>query len=392
MGIISSAMDDLIMTQVTQGMQDGKLAQAISAGFYKRTLLTSYTEATRVASMKIGQTFLNRLARDVLGEGTAMYGLIKTGAAFQNSGKILLRELGIEDAKQTEFARWLRSKDAVTFQDMKDGEMGALYRTAVARFVDQTIIHPTGATRARYANHPIGSLFYNLQSYIYGFQKNVLNRTGNMALTALTREGLNPLERAQLLAPMMLLPVLYPIQAGLNELRDVIWEDPAKKYAKPQPESQKVVRNLSRAGFTGSADMLVNMVTGARYNRDPATVLLGPILGAPSELFSKAVGLTGDRNSDNTNTAERQASRSFYNFVIQPTLAAAGAIAPGRIGGVLGGVAIQAASHPAVREAAVRAVAGAPVPARGSEAAKSTAPDRNANRSVNRSVNRSLAR
>jgi len=365
-GAVAPNADALVQKYGMTRAQGGRMSTWIQSQYFRKTGLHQFTEASRIAMFGIGRTFIRRLALDTLSEGK-VFGVIPSGGAFKDSAAILLRELGIPDADARKFAEWVKSKDGMPDIDdlAKDEGMAALYRTAISRFVDQTIMRPTGAQRPRYANHPLGSIVYNLQSYLYSFTKNVLNRSGNLALTAVTREGLNPIERAQMLAPLAMLPGLVGIQYGLGELRDVIFNDPGRKQQKPKTEAEKWMTAVSRAGGFGSLDVPINLVTSMRYQRDPATVMIGPILGGPSDLFSAAVNLSGDRNSPNTNTAERKAARVLYNVVINPALAAGFASLPGGLGFLVGMTGIQGAAHPATREAFVQSVAGEAAPARG---------------------------
>src|SRR3546814_2178614 len=69
-------------------------------------------------------------------------------------------------------------------------------------------------------------------------------------------------------------------------------------------------------------DLPVNILTGLRYQKDPATTMIGPIFGSMSELLGSAVELSGDRNSPNTNTAERKLARNIYSTVVVPAMSA----------------------------------------------------------------------
>src|SRR3546814_10330998 len=68
LGAIGRVGDDMIMQQRFGGQQDGKFAQWMMNQFFTRTGLHQFTEATRVASTRIGQVFLRRLAMDVRSE------------------------------------------------------------------------------------------------------------------------------------------------------------------------------------------------------------------------------------------------------------------------------------------------------------------------------------
>src|SRR3546814_18761150 len=78
--------------------------------------------------------------------------------------------------------------------------------------------------------------------------------------------------------------------------------------------------------------------------------MIGPIFGSMSELLGSAVELTGDRNSPNTNTAERKLARNIYSTVVVPAMSAAFSTLPGGSGALIGAACIQAGASPARRE------------------------------------------
>src|SRR3546814_19268547 len=113
---------------------------------------------------------------------------------------------------------------------------------------------------------------------------------------------------------------MFPISVvahwGLTDLRDTILDDPAKTdEQKTRTPTEKLLLAVSRAGGLGMLDLPVNILTGLRYQKDPATTMIGPIFGSMSELLGSAVELSGDRNSPNTNTGERKTARKIYRKV-----------------------------------------------------------------------------
>ena len=119
--------------------------------------------------------------------------------------------------------------------------------------------------------------------------------------------------------------------------------------------STRALGAASRTGILGPYDTLFNIISGARYQREPATVVLGPAVGGMSELFQSVVSLYGERNSANTNTAERKLARTAYNTIATPGL---NAVFAGMPAGPLSAALIQAFRHPLTRETAVQGAAG----------------------------------
>src|SRR3990172_13033255 len=103
----------------------------------------------------------------------------------------------------------------------------------------------------------------------------------------------------------------------------------------------------SRAGFFGNYDVLVNLVKGVRYQREPTTSLTGAFGGNVSELIASGIKYFTDEGKGNS--AERKLAKDFYNTILQPLLI--GAVVKHVPGGVVPAAAIQAISHPVTKEA-----------------------------------------
>src|SRR3546814_16191955 len=84
-------------------------------------------------------------------------------------------------------------------------------------------MRPKGIEKPLYANHPFGSLFYSLQSFLYSFQKNVLARVGHTTMQAVDpRNGFTALDRLRMAAPLAMFTISVVAQWGLTDRRDTI--------------------------------------------------------------------------------------------------------------------------------------------------------------------------
>lgn len=352
LGLVAQIGDDMLMAQRFGGRVENKLARRITNQFFVRTGLHHFTEATRVAATSIGQTFLRRLSRSIENDGI-----------YSKSSRFLLGELGIKDVDG--FAHWVNQfKNGIPRPDELAGDTGAqaeAYKDALYRFVSQSILKPGAEVKARYANHPIGSLFYHLQSYNYAFQKNVLNRFGRLGVAAFRGKGMNVADRMRLLAPLAWFSSLaIPLQYGLGKLRDIYQDDPGvDPELKKRGVDEQALRAVSRAGL-GMMDLPLNIATGIKYSRDPATVAAGPIFGGALEALKAGVELYGKDNSPNTNTAERRAMKYVYEVIMKPIMNSALSLMPGKIGAALSIPGIQYVSLPSTRDKVVTAAAGKP--------------------------------
>jgi hypothetical protein len=78
---------------------------------------------------------------------------------------------------------------------------------------------------------------------------------------------------------------------------------------------------LSRTGVDGPADILVNALTGLRYERDLANLGVGPGLSYYiSQIQNVLMAMGAGRNSDKNNTAERTGAKSLYRLTVSPAL------------------------------------------------------------------------
>jgi hypothetical protein len=101
----------------------------------------------------------------------------------------------------------------------------------------------------------------------------------------------------------------------VGDLRDWLFMDPERRKA--QTYAARVEKSISRAGLTGALDPYLQMVTGARYQKDPISTFTGPFLG----VFGAGLGALEQRianNSPNTNAAERKSTEALYDVLIEP--------------------------------------------------------------------------
>ena len=216
-------------------------------------------------------------------------------------------------------------------------------------------------------------MVFQLQSFLYAFQKNVLNRAGTLAVQATTQRGLTLGDRAAMLAPAAMLPALAVIQVGIGEARDWLAGDPTTE---PHESSlDKALEAISRGGLLGVIDPWINTLSGVRYNRSVAEGGLGPLMGRVADGTKNVFRVLGsgglsafDReaasalNSSSSNAAERAAARSLYDLVIEPAANLGLTYAPGLFSVPL----TQVIGSGRTREAFIESIAGPPVRQRSS--------------------------
>lgn len=359
LGLLASGYGDSMLGQRYYGLDATSKAQHwLHSAFFKATLLEGLTHNQTAVSINAAQTFVRRLALDVAsGERAAL------------STK-LLTELGVKD--HAEFSQWAlrHSEGKPTAADTRDGSAHAqTYRTAVMRFVNQTIMRPNAQTATRFSQHPVGALVQQLQSFNYSFTNNVLARLKNLAVESIRPgSGLNGIERLSAWAPAAGMLPLMAISAAVSEGRDEVYRDPK---AKPMKDWEKQLRVVSRSGLTGALDPYINLMTSARYRTEAASIMGGPVAGKIMHDGVDAIReYASPNNSDKTNAAERKLAQSFYDLVVAP----AATIATLPLPAAIRTPAIQALKVGEVRRGAVDTLAGPETPKGGRSGVAPRAP------------------
>ena len=304
--IAGHGSNHLMAARFAGGDPVGKIQSKAMASFFRRNMLEQLTNYTRVTTLQNAQVFLRRLSADMAKSDG------KKNATF-------LRELGVPAGKEAEFATFVRKfgDKYPTFEQMtRAGDMGKAYKTALLRFTDQTVMRPSNSTRPKWAAHPLGAVVFQLQSFGYAFQKNVLNRYARIGSNVLTGKDMSRLEAAgTVLSMSATLGVLVAFQAMLSELRREIYSPDGRELT----DQAKLEEALSRAGLLGIADPYIQTISGVRYNRPIISSVLGPAIGGVGGALNTFAN-AAMRNSENTNTAERNMAKATYNWFIEPAL------------------------------------------------------------------------
>ncbi len=363
MGVVSDALTDQTLNAREGMLTPTRLQQRVLSGMFRATGLHQITEAQRVAATKIGQVWVRQLADEVAG-----------GAATQASARRLLAELGIDGDDAKALSAWLKRNDGVprTGDLLGDSREAGLYRTAIVRFVNESIQNPEAIDRPALASAPIGRLAYGITSFMFAFTRNVLMRTLKSGAEAAVGQGYTMADRARLAGPLVGFMLLGAAQYGVSQFRERVLNPRANAE---RDWLTRTVLDLDRTGVFGTVSPVVNAVTSARYDRSLNSMFVGPyadrILGNISAL---TLGLLpqgmGGPNSPRTNAAEHAAARALYAGVLAPAVTTAVSLMPGGALQVVAGVgsALTVAS-PGASRAFADAVAG-PRPPRREAAAR----------------------
>lgn len=344
--------------------------------FFRRTGLEQWTRATRVGAIRVAEVFLNRIAKDAGAD--SMWG---------RKARFSMMELGIPKDKIAAFADYVQRSGAMTADTLrnakgKDAEMAEMYRTAMLRFVDQSIMRPSAAIKPKWASHPLGAVAFQLNSYAWAFHENVLMRplriigphsvpipgtNRRIPLFPGREENLGELTKMDraVFAAMIggMTSFMLPIGFAMVDLRDQLFGDPQKVEARKRRSANKepwdILNNeemalaLSRSGVMGRMDPALNILTGVKYGKDVATSAFGPGLGQAAGAIQTLIEAQ-TRNSPRTNNAERKVARAVYDVGIEP----AGNYLLSMLPLPVGAIATQALGHGSTKEAFVSSWAG----------------------------------
>ncbi|MBP8216074.1 MAG: hypothetical protein KAX54_00325 [Thauera sp.] len=307
-GLTTSSMQESVLAN-RLGADSAALTKGFSRGlarYFALSLLTPLTNLQRVGSIPVAHAVIMRHLR--------------AGTRWADGE---LNELGIGQEDRADLLAWLDDLGGVPSPDdllAPDGSYynraAGLWASAVVRLTDQTIQNPQKSDRPVMANHPSVAPLYGIMSFIMSFQRNILVRNvrrirrNQGAGAAHFAAGIGVLIMGQFLATVVR-------EALFN--RDM-WEE---KEDDDDLLDWLFWRAFNRAGLTGVFDPLVQLTLGVKYDRDLTTIAAGPHAGYMLQNVQRIIEAFAGRNSPNTNTAEWNASRAFYQLLMQPAMMAA---------------------------------------------------------------------
>jgi hypothetical protein len=252
-------------------------------------------------------------------------------------------DVGVPEEHVDAMMDWLvQHEDHPTLDDL-NSEAGQIYERAILRYTDQTIQNPRRADKPAAVASPIGRVIYALTPFLYAFFQNVHVATKNRTLrnysiarghgesipTAAAGAAVTPLTALTMGFGTIFLGQLLATMAREAIFNQEQWEK------KDDEERRRWLAQvaLSRTGVFGPGDVLVNAMTGLRYERDLTSLGVGAgaayglsqvqniLNGLPrTELWEGGPGV-GLRNSPNTNSAERTAAKALYRLIVAPAFA-----------------------------------------------------------------------
>lgn len=315
------------------GLGNSKASRRILSNFFRKTMLTPLTNHQRQVVLRISYRYFQTLTENILSKDTS--------PATKAQAKRELAEYGIPADQSEAFAQWMN--DFEGFMDPATGmpsdkletPFGQMMMTGLRRFNKQTVQDPKREDRPYLATTPMGQVIYSVTAFSFSFWENVVKAQARKIKNTKDLEG--GYEAAKQAGGMIagfaaLYGATFLVQSARLALFDhEKWDELDKK---DELMNFLLQRSLSYTGFTGPVlDFLANAATGVKYQRDLATSFTGAHLSSYFDFLQKLTGLFVN-NSENTNTAERNAVKSTFRTVVGPAVAMGMSLAPG--GSVLG--------------------------------------------------------
>lgn len=332
LGIVSGDYaDEMISNRLGGTFAESPNMSKVTANYFRRVGLTGLTNAQRRSAMQLSGRYVLELAHTLDDS--------KASANDKGFARAELTDAGIQPEQIQAFVEWSREytdrmprHDEIMDVDGSLTDMGQIYAVMVGRLVNQAIQSPTAVDRPWAANTPVGRLTYGLLSFSMAFFRNVMMKSAKKVEREYNERG--AAQAASVAAFQVIAPIasLYMGHLLVTMLREALlnpdkWEEEEKKEG-GLPIKWLAQLAFSRSGFTGLADPLYNALMGVKYQRDLSNILAG---ATPSFALQALERITKYFlvNSENTNSAERNAARGLYELTVQPGLAYATGALPG---------------------------------------------------------------
>jgi hypothetical protein len=314
-GIVADHMADQIMLQRYNLMDLNSSDRVKMARFFQVIGVHPHAMSMRRG---VAEIFMTRYAPMMAQR--AMKGGKKGKLAAQ-----ALAELGLDVGRPgllAEVAQLATIKDTAQLDSLR--HIDAI-RTAINRFTDTAVQNPSAVDKPALASMPEYSFMYGILSFQFAYQRNVLVATAKQIRNAWRQDWKMGVQASvSAMASLSLLSATHLAAwiAGMALWDDDDWEDIEKKIG-----DEWAWQAMSRSGFLGASDPIVNAFLGLKYERDLSAIMAGPIPGLVLKT-AQDIGRAALDDSQ-TNTMSHRAIKSSWNvtsaYVASKALGIAGA-------------------------------------------------------------------
>ena len=341
--IMGAAQDyefgDIIQNRLgSQFMSDSSINSVVTK-FFIGNLLAPVTNAQRRSQVRIFSKLFYELATELKAlEGKTDSKSVKKA----NRAKRMLQDFGINEADLEGFVEYVIDINTVngkpkyrlpTIDDLVNdrGEIegvASLYTNAISRASRMTIQDPQPGQRGILAEHPAGRIIFAITSFIYAFQRNVLIKSAKSIIRDASDNG--KLAATEYAFMRVVLPalMLFAGHTAVSLLREFIYNRERWDKNKDNDDfwSKQLLTGMSRSGYFGAFDPVVNGFLGLKYQRD----LSSSVVGAGSYYLTSIGKMGNTMVNDNPNSLydEYQAWQGVYEMFAVPAMSFGFALAP----------------------------------------------------------------
>lgn len=360
-GMIENRLTSSMMAERTGGLfEESPKLQRVMNRYFENTLLSPLTRRQREAVMSTLPIWFRILAEDATSTGTKKSARLKRAGAIDE-----LVEAGIPKDRIEDFATYVIGLDGalpdVDSSFMPDS-LPLMYMRAISYAADHIIQNPSVIDRPKLANNPAGRFVYGLMSFAFAYFDNVVKRIGTNIAKEYQRGGTVPAAKLVVGRYLPAYAMLYAMATTAFFLRTALFNHGRLEEL---DEEDELLQYLALGGFAYTTvlgpigDLLINMVTGVKYNKDLANYFVGAQMSLPLQILQWTLGFFA--NNSDTNTAERHMVEALYRLGVSlPSSLAVGAFPGGSIIGTSWGIANMYIASRGAERAAATAIVGEP--------------------------------
>ena len=327
--VTSPMHDSVMLSRMGADYSDSPPLNNFMQKYYRVTGLTALTNSQRIAATAASHGFLAKLARDQQG----------TNVNKKDDATRWMGELGLPPEIHDDFAKWMTDLNGArpTVAQLQTDPMAGAYGLATRRLVDRMIQDPYKVDKAAMAGTPFGGLPFQLMSFNYQFQRNVLQPMMDHIGHAYTRG----VTQAQAGGAGGLSARLQGTASGLGSTMHAaagagamiaagVLTTALRQYLFAPDQVQKHIESgdlgdyfldlaMQRSGLNGTLDPLIQLETNLRYDANVSSLLQGASVNYLAKNLMDVINpFVMANDSPNSNTRYWNAAHGAFNLAAVP--------------------------------------------------------------------------
>jgi hypothetical protein len=337
-GIVAhSAVESVMADRTDATYYDSQNLNAMSVNYYRRIGMTGLNNIQRRAAMVGAQVHFQSLADTILKTpgSPAVTGKTFAQARTMENARAMFRELGIPEADQADFSRWLKTikngpPDIAEL--VAGGKHGQYWAEAMGRMVDMMIQDPKVSEKPMVSQDPLGKIIFGLMGFNYGFQGNVMDayfKNAHRQLEFETKQGSGAGGKARVVNRVALrmfggVAAAVFVSYLFSSFREALfngatWDEKENEGTKDEWLLDLAVQ---RSGLNGTLDPIMQALTGAKYSKSFSALFAGTQTGFYADALTKMLLPFAGGGSPHTNTSTYNAIEAAYSTIVSTAAAA----------------------------------------------------------------------